>query len=77
MRGREYQLGLWLKQVEDELEEIYLELDSSPSRAQKHDYLSYESPLPPGPVPPPGPATGGEKIWASPSLAPSTGPEGI
>ena len=38
------------------MEEIYLELDSSPSRAQKLDYLSYESPLPPGPVPPPGPA---------------------
>ena len=44
------------------MEEIYLELDSSPSRAQKHDYLSYESPLPPGPVPPPGPAAGGGKI---------------
>ena len=44
------------------VEEIYLELDSSPSRAQEHDYLSYGSPLPPGPVPSPGPAAGGEKI---------------
>ena len=60
--GREYQLGLWLKQVEDEMEEIYLELDSSPSRVQKHDYLSYENPLPLYLVPPPGPAARGEKI---------------
>ena len=62
MMGREYQQGLWLKQVEDEMEEIYLALGSSPSRAQKHDYLSYESPLPPSPVPLPGPAARGEKI---------------
>ena len=59
------------------MEETYPELDSSAPRAQEHDYLSYGSPLPPGPVPPSGPATGGEKIWASPSLAPLTGPEGI
>ena len=44
------------------MEETYLELDSSPPRAQEHDYLSYGSPLPPGPVPPPGPTAGGEKI---------------
>ena len=44
------------------MEKIYLELDSSPSRAQKNDYLSYESPLPLYLVPPPGPAAGGEKI---------------
>ena len=62
MMDREYQQGLWLKQVEDEMEEIYLELDFSPSRAQKHDYLSSGSPLPPSPVPSPGPAAGGEKI---------------
>ena len=77
MMGRECQQGLWLKQVEEEMEEIYLELDSSLSRAQEHDYLSSGSPQPRYPEPPPGPAAGGEKIWASPSLAPSTGPEGI
>ena len=44
------------------MEETCPELDSSPSRAQEHDYLSYGSPLPPSPVPPPGPAAGGEKI---------------
>ena len=44
------------------MEETYVELDSSPPRAQGHDYLSYGSPLPPGPVPPLGPTTGGEKI---------------
>ena len=62
MMGRECQQGLWLKQVEEEMEEIYLELASSPSQAQEHDYLSYGSPLPPGLVPPPGPTAGGEKI---------------
>ena len=59
------------------MEENDLELDSSSPRAQGHEYLSYGSPQPPGPVPPPGPTAGGENIWASPSLAPSTGPEGI
>ena len=44
------------------MEETYLELDSSPSRAQEHDYLSYGSPLPSGLVPPPGPSVRGEKI---------------
>ena len=59
------------------MEENNRALDSSPSQAQKNDYLPYENALPPGPVPPPGPTAGGEKIWASPSLAPTTGPEGI
>ena len=59
------------------MEETCPELDSSTPRAQGHDHLSYGSPLPPGPVPPHGPAAGGEKIWASPSLAPSTVTEGI
>ena len=59
------------------MEETYPKLDSSVTQAQEHDYLSYGSPLPPGPVPPPGPAARGEKIWASPSLAPTTRPEGI
>ena len=66
MMGLECQKGLWLKQVEDEMEEIYLALDSSPSRPQEHDHLSSGRPLPPHPVPPPGPAAGGEKKSASP-----------
>ena len=61
MTGREYQQGLWLKQVEKEMEEIYLALDSSPSQPQEHEHLSSGSPLPQDPVPPPGPAVGGEK----------------
>ena len=59
------------------MEGRYVELDSSLPRAQGHDYLSCGSPLPSDPVPPPGPTAGGEKIWASPSLSPLTGPEGI
>ena len=69
MTGRECQQGLWLKQVEEEIEEIYLALDPFPSRPQEHDHLPSGSPLPPHPVPPPGPATGGEKKSASPWLA--------
>ena len=63
MMGREYQQGLWLKQVE---EEIYLALDSSASRPQEHEHLSSESPLAPRLVHPPSPAAGGEKRSASP-----------
>ena len=37
------------------MEENDLTLDSSPSRPQEHEHLSSGSPLPPGPVPPPGP----------------------
>ena len=44
------------------MEENDLAVDSSAPRAQGHDYLSYGSSMPPGPVPPPGPAAGGEKI---------------
>ena len=66
MMGRECQQGLWLKQVEEEMEEIYLALDPSPSRPQEHDHLSSGSPLPQDPVPPPGPTTEGEKRSASP-----------
>ena len=44
------------------MEEIYLALDSSPSRPQEHDHLSSVSPLTQDPVPPPGPAAGEEKI---------------
>ena len=68
--GLECQVGLWLKQVEEEMEEIYLALDPSPSRPQEHEHLSSASPLPPRPVPPPGPAAGGEKKSESPYLAP-------
>ena len=66
MMGLECQLGLWLKQVEDEMEEIYLALGSSPSRPQEHEHLSSRSPLPQDPVPPHGPALEGEKRSASP-----------
>ena len=66
MTGRECQQGLWLKQVEEEMEEIYLTLDSSPSRPQEQEHLSSASALPPRPVPPPSPAAGGEKKSASP-----------
>ena len=64
--GRGCQQGLWLKQVEEKMEEIYLALDSSPYLPQEHDNLSSGSPLPPHQVPPPGPAAGGEKKLASP-----------
>ena len=64
--GLECQFGLWLKQVEEEMEEIYLALDSSPSRPLEHEHLSSASALPPRPVPPPGPTVGGEKKLASP-----------
>ena len=50
----------------EEMEEIYLALDSSPSRPQEHEHLSSGSPLPQDPVPPPGPTAGGEKRSASP-----------
>ena len=59
------------------MEEIHLAVDSSPSRPLEYDQLSSGSPQPRYPESPPSPAAGGEKIWASPSLAPSTGPEGI
>ena len=66
MMGLECQQGLWLKQVEDEMEEIYLALGSSLSRPKEHEHLSSASPLPPRPVPPLGLAAGGEKKSASP-----------
>ena len=59
------------------MEETYLEVDSSLPPAQGHDCLSCGSPQPPNLAPPPGPAAGGEKIWASPSLSPTIEPEGI
>ena len=55
----------------------YAELDSSLSQAQGHAYHLCGSPRPPDPVPPPGPATGGGKIRAWSSHAPTTGLEGI
>ena len=66
MMGREYQQGLRLKQVKEEMEEIYLALDSSPSRPLEHEHISYGSPLSQDPVPPPCPATEGEKRSTSP-----------
>ena len=59
------------------MEGTYAESDFSLPRAQGQDCLSYGSPLPPDPVPPPGHVAGGEKIWVRPSLAPSKEPEGI
>ena len=59
------------------MKEICLERESSPPQPLEHEYHLCGGPLTPGPVPPPGPVAGGEKIWASPSLSPSTGPEGI
>ena len=76
MMGREYQQGLWLREVE---EEINLALGSSPPPPphREHDHLSSGSPLPPHPVPPPGSTAGEEKKSTSPWLAPWTGLEGI
>ena len=59
------------------MEEIYLAVNSSPSQPLEHEYHLCGSPLPRYPEPPPSPTDGGEKIWASPSLSPSIGPEGI
>ena len=66
MIGRECLQGLWLKQVEEEMEEIYLALGSSLSRPQEYEHLSAGNPLPPRPVPPPSSAARGEKRSASP-----------
>ena len=46
------------------MEGTYAELDSSLPGAQGHECHLCGSPWPPDPVPPPGPATGGGKIWA-------------
>ena len=79
MMGRGCQQGLWLKEVEEEMEEINLALGSSPPLPppREKDHLSSRSHLPPHPVLPPGPAAGGEKKSASPWLAPWSGPEGV
>ena len=72
MMGWECQQGLWLKEVDKEMEEINLALGSSPPLPppREQDHLSSRSPLPPHLVPPPGPTAGGEKKSASPWLAP-------
>ena len=46
-----------------EMEETYLALDSSPPLPlpREQDHLPSGDPLLPHPVPPPGPATGGER----------------
>ena len=77
MMGRECQLKLGSNEVEEEMEGTNQALDSSPPLPQEQDHLPSGDPLPPHPVPPPGPTTGGEKKSASPWLAPWTGPEGI
>ena len=59
------------------MEGTYAELDSSIPQAQGYAYHLCGNPRPPDPVPPPGPAAGGGKIRACPSLAPTTGLEGI
>ena len=46
------------------MEEIYVAVDSSPSRPLEYDQLSSGSPQPRYPEPPSGPTAGGEKIWA-------------
>ena len=63
--------------MEEGIKETYAEMDSSVPRAQGHAYHLYGSPRPPDLVPPPGPAAEGGKIRARPSLAPTTGLEGI
>ena len=59
------------------MEGTNLALDSSPPLPLGQDHLPSGDPLLPHLVPPPGPATGGEKKSASPRLAPWTGLEGI
>ena len=77
MMGRECQLKLGSNEVEEGMEETNQALDSFPPLPQEQDHLSSGSPLPPHPVPPPGPTAGAEKKSASPWLAPWSGPEGI
>ena len=62
MMGRECQQGLWLKEVEEEMEEIYLALGSSPPLPlpREQDHVPSGDPLLPHLVPPPGPTAGGE-----------------
>ena len=63
MKDQECQQGLGPKEVEEEIEETNLALGSSPPLAlsQEQDHLPSGDPLLPHPVPPPGPAIGGEK----------------
>ena len=66
MMGRECQQGLWLKDGDEEMEEINLALGSSPplSLPREQDHLPTRDHLLPHLVPPPSPAAGGEKISA-------------
>ena len=63
MKGQECLQGLGLKEVEEEIEETNMALGSSPPLPppQEQDHLPSGDPLLPHMVPPPGPATGGEK----------------
>ena len=79
MKGRQCQQGLGPKEVEEEMEEMNLELGSSPPLPppQEQNHLPLGDPLLPHMVPPPNPAAGGEKRSAWTRIAPWTGPEGI
>ena len=74
MKGRECQQGLWPKEVEEEMEEMNLELGSSPPLPppREQDHLTSGGPLLPHPVPPPGPTAGGGKRSAWSRIAPWT-----
>ena len=63
MKGRECQQGLWPKEVEEEMEEMNLALGSLPPLPppQEQDHHPSGGPLLPHLVPPPSPATKGEK----------------
>ena len=62
--GRVYLLQPLMWCVEEEMEGTSAEPDSSVSRAQGQAYRLCGRPMPPDPVPPPGPAVGGGKIRA-------------
>ena len=67
--GPGYLLQLLMWYVEEEMEVISVELDSSVCRAQGQVYRLCGRPQPPDPVPSPGPVVRGGKIraWSSPA----------
>ena len=70
MKGRESQLKLGPKEMEEEMEGTNLAHDSSPPLPLEQDHLPSGDPLLPHLVPLPSPAARGEKKSASPRLAP-------